>query len=932
MRSWLHCFGSVLLVTTILLVSACDPGSSDGIDPGVIEIPIAFVNRPIPVDNMGQPIQADLRRPLLFSQGGDVLLRTNSTVNAAVVNITSSVTGTMGDVKGLNASFDGKKIIFSLRLFDPDVNNPPTPSWNIYEYDLVNSQLKRIISTDLVAEEGDDLFPAYLPDGRILFTSNRQRQSREVLINEIRPAFSALDEDERETALVLHVMNADGSAIHQISFNQSHDLQPQVLTGQYAGQIVFSRWDNAAGNNSVQIYKSNPDGSDLEMIYGRHSHATGTGGSNIQFTGVREMANGNLMVIAKPFSGTFDGGDILIIDVDRFVDIDKPVWSLSGLAGPAQVPATVNNVTTDGSISANGRYMSAFPLRDGSGRILVSKSTCQIRVNAQIRPCIDPWISTPGAVEVSPAYAIWLYDMGDNTQKVVVLAEPGRVITDAIAIQPQPLPPIIFDKGPGILDNAWESANLGVINIKSVYDFGDTSFDGCFFNVCTTAPGMNSAMDFADPVNATAAQRPARFVRFVKAVAIPDPDDPTLVNPPDLANTAFGPQRNRGMREIVGYAPVEPDGSVKVRVPANIPLALEVLDSEGRRIGPPHLNWFQVRPGDSLNCVGCHSHNTAGSTPEVHARADAGAPSINTGLPVGLQFVNTLIPGTVSPNLYWGNFGETMAEVRFDRVGLAIPPAPEPQLDTDLVYVDYWSDPAASTPNTPYSYRYANLDLSIASPLNPFCSPPAAFNCRIIINYPQQIHAIWQLDRGDDMVTPTDLPAAPDMTPNDVGDDTCTQCHTTTRGGADRVAAGQLELTDGISDQNADHLTAYRELLFNDQGEQLIGGTLMNIQIQVPLLDGNGDPVLDAMDNPVFVSIDDPAAVVTPSMTANGARRSYFLEKMTAGELDNLGRTLSGVVDHSAMLSDDELKLISEWLDLGAQYFNDPFDPAAPQN
>jgi len=37
-------------------------------------------------------------------------------------------------------------------------------------------------------------------------------------------------------------------------------------------------------------------------------------------------------------------------------------------------------------------------------------------------------------------------------------------------------------------------------------------------------------------------------------------------------------------------------------------------------------------------------------------------------------------------------------------------------------------------------------------------------------------------------------------------------------------------------------------------------------------------------------------------------------------------------VDHTNMLTGAELKLISEWLDLGAQNFNDPFDPAAPQN
>ena len=67
-------------------------------------------------------------------------------------------------------------------------------------------------------------------------------------------------------------------------------------------------------------------------------------------------------------------------------------------------------------------------------------------------------------------------------------------------------------------------------------------------------------------------------------------------------------------------------------------------------------------------------------------------------------------------------------------------------------------------------------------------------------------------------------------------------------------------------------------------------------------------------------------------MTSAGARRSFFIEKMTGTELE-AGRSIpAGTVDHTTMLSGAELKLISEWLDLGAQNFNDPFDPAAPQN
>ena len=295
---------AVLVFAASLLLGGCDTGESgDGIDPGIVEIPIAFIKRPIPIDEDGDEVNADLREPRLFSSGGDVYLRTSSTTRAEVENLSLPVTGGRGDVKGLNSNHEGTKLIFSLRLFDPDPNDDIVPTWNIYEYDLENSQLRRIISSDLIAEEGDDLYPSYLPDGRILFTSNRQRQAREMLINEGRPRYSALDEDENEPAIVLHVMNGDGTDIRQISFNQSHDLFPQVLTHFKGGKIVFSRWDNAVGNNEFNLYTANPDGSGMEILYGSRSHQTGTNGATIQFTSYREMENGELMVITGPFTG-----------------------------------------------------------------------------------------------------------------------------------------------------------------------------------------------------------------------------------------------------------------------------------------------------------------------------------------------------------------------------------------------------------------------------------------------------------------------------------------------------------------------------------------------------------------------------------------------------------------------------------------------------
>jgi hypothetical protein len=475
---------------------------------------------------------------------------------------------------------------------------------------------------------------------------------------------------------------------------------------------------------------------------------------------------------------------------------------------------------------------------------------------------------------------------------------------------------VVFDKGPE-LDDSWADENVGVINIKSVYDMGDTSFDGCFFGLCETSPSaINSVSDFADPLNANADQRPVRFVRFITPVGIPDPDDIALaaalgVDPPDLDNQAFGRQRELGMRAIVGYAPVEPDGSVKVKVPANLPLGVEVLDAEGRRIGPRHLNWFQVLPGDTLTCNGCHVH-PVGSTPEVHGRTDGTAPSINNGI-LPPTYIRTQIPGTIGPysNL---NLGETMAEARFYQAVWSVPEAPEPRLDADLNFVDYWTDPTdllvTPVPAVPYSYSYDDLDLSISSPAPPAnplfdatkCKNPTPpiwrNNCRITINYPRHIHPIWQLTRIDDMGTPLD--------PADDVDNTCIGCHTTVVAAVTQVPAGQLNLTTDPAQNPNQFFRAYLELLFTDQAEMLdAGGNLVDI---------------------------DPAVGVNPSMTANGARSSFFIEQMTGTELDAPRGLVVGTVDHTNMLTGAELKLISEWLDLGAQNFNDPFDPAAPQN
>jgi len=55
----------------------------------------------------------------------------------------------------------------------------------------------------------------------------------------------------------------------------------------------------------------------------------------------------------------------------------------------------------------------------------------------------------------------------------------------------------------------------------------------------------------------------------------------------------------------LGTVPLAPDGSFSIEVPANVPLALQAVDAEGRS-ELNEMSWIYVRPGERRGCVGCH--------------------------------------------------------------------------------------------------------------------------------------------------------------------------------------------------------------------------------------------------------------------------------------------------------------------------------------
>jgi len=67
-------------------------------------------------------------------------------------------------------------------------------------------------------------------------------------------------------------------------------------------------------------------------------------------------------------------------------------------------------------------------------------------------------------------------------------------------------------------------------------------------------------------------------------------------------------------KRILGTVPVYEDGSAMFKAPANMPLVVQPLDSEGRAVQVMR-SWYTAMPGEVASCIGCHEPQSNGPPP-----------------------------------------------------------------------------------------------------------------------------------------------------------------------------------------------------------------------------------------------------------------------------------------------------------------------------
>lgn len=371
-----------------------------------------------------------------------------------------------GLVQGPCVSYDGQRLLFAMR---PEADRG---GFHIYEICVDGSQLRQ-----LTVGNCNDVDPAYLPDGRIIFSSDRA-------------GYQEYYHQERSRAL--YVMDADGGNLEQVTFNPNQDYEPIVLSD---GRVLYSSYrfyaqDGSPGPVRGEAYGITrietvlrviqPDGSGDQLFYGAmrgsffaplrpmpfsdqrsgwHRRGYHVGVSVSQ---AREMADGRIIC-------TTPAGLTLLDMVGGPLDCELPLYpEVVNLAGGEEV--YIHNYDAQNPV---GRFTSPYPL--DREWILVSHA---------------PWTDLRES-----AYGLYLFHLPTRTMQLVY-DDPAMSDVEAVAIASRPVPPII----PSTL--ARESANTGRIYCNSVFN-SDLPFDHAEVKYVRVIEGIQMGLS----INANAAWR-----------------------------------------------------------------------------------------------------------------------------------------------------------------------------------------------------------------------------------------------------------------------------------------------------------------------------------------------------------------------------------------------------------------------------------------
>ena len=296
-----------------------------------------------------------------------------------------------GSVITPDLSYDAKTIMFAYVQPGRGRGWTPERSFHLFKVNVDGSGL-----TQLTDGKWNDFYPCFMPNGRIVFISER------------RGGFGRCHPRPVPT-YTLYSMLPDGTDIIPLSYHETNEWNPSI---DHNGMIVYSRWDYIDRGDCIAHHPwiTYPDGRDPRAIHGNYPsdrrarpdaehHIRAIPGSTRYFA------------TAVPHHGQAFGSLIIF---DPRVEDDGAMSPVKRFTPEEKFPETEGG---------SGRYATPWPLSENY-------------VIASYNP--------GGLRDRNTKHALYLVDGFGN--RVLIHRDPSLICQDPIPLHPRKMPPVIPHK------------------------------------------------------------------------------------------------------------------------------------------------------------------------------------------------------------------------------------------------------------------------------------------------------------------------------------------------------------------------------------------------------------------------------------------------------------------------------------------------------
>lgn len=546
---------AIAAVSSSLVAAQPGPTPADPTDLGLEEI--LFVKRkPYSSDHYYTDINNGTHPDRFLPDNGIYIYNLRTRAERPVIRA-ANLPGGNGFIGKISLSFDAKKVIFDFR-------QAPASGFRIWEVNIDGTGLRQIsFPAPDEAEKAarwrpgwhtDDIHPAYLPDGGIIFSSTRCEHT--VLCGG----------SSHLVAPGLFRMNPDGSNVQQLTKSPVSEFCPVVLDD---GRVMYHRWEyiDKGARVAKTIWSMNPDGSGPQELYGVADDSTTIymypqpiPGSSTRFVSVGTCH--------YPQGGCV--GAIMLVDCGKGVRVRGPDPDQPDYVQWDERQA-VTNLTPE--VFIQRRSEPGWHFRTPDGQYVHDRSGQKGHLFTHPYPLTDRTFLVSYKVNASDhyqnvpnAYALYLID-ADGARRPIH-ADPKLSCWHPLPLVARPVPPVVRPPR----HSTYAAANQALCVVANIYQ----GLDG-------VAPGT------------------IKWIRINEA--LPRYWSTGRRWAPSLSSSSW--KAALWPRVQWGVVPVEKDGSAHFLVPANRAIFLQALDENFREV-QRERTYVNYAPGETRSCTGCH--------------------------------------------------------------------------------------------------------------------------------------------------------------------------------------------------------------------------------------------------------------------------------------------------------------------------------------